>query len=422
MSIIQPPNPLARPGRRSTAPVVPKLRDTCDACAASKVKCDKKKPTCSRCAKRGVICEYVVTKRSGRKHESRQSDPAIITQSSSASSSTTNSSSLLASIQPSPRLRVISDDIENLPSMLSPGDPTSWWMPSDLRPEFNELFDSPITFQTAKHPKSGRELHFPQSGSEDINIPPNLNDTAALNSKDMSVTMEDILESPILLSESQSDALGFQDAHSDEACCCLLRALGLFKRSLRNSSTACMCSKGHETGHLICQIPTVQVVFAENEETIAAISNMLQCPCPHDGYLLVIIGLIVFKILGWYKAAARATSEEEEVPEEIEKRRSSCHSERVRQCPPVVDSYCVDGEDHDRIAAQKVLSELHRMQKLVNDLSGQLKAVENQDQTRGIDTVSPFSSAMLNQLDIDLRTRLRVLYLEIVDLATRIIY
>jgi len=50
-----------------TAPV--KLRDSCHLCASSKVKCHKEKPTCSRCAKRGLKCEYFVTKRAGRKHD-----------------------------------------------------------------------------------------------------------------------------------------------------------------------------------------------------------------------------------------------------------------------------------------------------------------------------------------------------------------
>ncbi|KAK8022718.1 hypothetical protein PG993_013485 [Apiospora rasikravindrae] len=43
------------------------MRDSCRACANSKVKCRREKPTCSRCAKRKVPCEYLPTKRGGRK-------------------------------------------------------------------------------------------------------------------------------------------------------------------------------------------------------------------------------------------------------------------------------------------------------------------------------------------------------------------
>ncbi|KAK3901816.1 hypothetical protein C8A05DRAFT_16058, partial [Staphylotrichum tortipilum] len=40
-----------------------KLRDSCTDCASSKVKCSKEKPTCSRCARRGVTCIYMVSRR-----------------------------------------------------------------------------------------------------------------------------------------------------------------------------------------------------------------------------------------------------------------------------------------------------------------------------------------------------------------------
>lgn len=40
-----------------------KLRDSCHACASSKVKCHKEKPTCSRCRKRGITCEYFAHRR-----------------------------------------------------------------------------------------------------------------------------------------------------------------------------------------------------------------------------------------------------------------------------------------------------------------------------------------------------------------------
>lgn len=66
-----------------------KLRDSCHACASSKVKCSKDKPKCARCARRGTLCEYLVTKRPGRRHE-RRSTTASSEKSSSGSGSTTN--------------------------------------------------------------------------------------------------------------------------------------------------------------------------------------------------------------------------------------------------------------------------------------------------------------------------------------------
>ena len=51
-----------------------KLKGTCDVCSASKVKCKKQKPTCSRCAKFGYQCCYSPAKRKGRPHPARGGD------------------------------------------------------------------------------------------------------------------------------------------------------------------------------------------------------------------------------------------------------------------------------------------------------------------------------------------------------------
>ncbi|OJJ77421.1 hypothetical protein ASPBRDRAFT_25088 [Aspergillus brasiliensis CBS 101740] len=59
----------------TTTPVLgrPKLRDSCNACSASKFKYNRDKPICARCAKRGLACEYLVTRRAGRKHDKSHS-------------------------------------------------------------------------------------------------------------------------------------------------------------------------------------------------------------------------------------------------------------------------------------------------------------------------------------------------------------
>lgn len=49
------------------APTGIKLRESCQACAMSKIKCSKDKPQCNRCTEKGTVCQYLVTKRTGRK-------------------------------------------------------------------------------------------------------------------------------------------------------------------------------------------------------------------------------------------------------------------------------------------------------------------------------------------------------------------
>ena len=52
-----------------------RIKDTCDMCSASKVKCDKKKPICSRCARLDYPCFYSPARRI-RKHRLDENSPA----------------------------------------------------------------------------------------------------------------------------------------------------------------------------------------------------------------------------------------------------------------------------------------------------------------------------------------------------------
>ncbi|KAK2616402.1 hypothetical protein QQS21_000643 [Conoideocrella luteorostrata] len=50
-----------------------KLKDSCDPCSSSKLRCGKQKPTCARCAALNQQCSYSPARRSGRPHRVRRS-------------------------------------------------------------------------------------------------------------------------------------------------------------------------------------------------------------------------------------------------------------------------------------------------------------------------------------------------------------
>jgi hypothetical protein len=169
-------------------------------------------------------------------------------------------------------------------------------------------------------------------------------------------------------------------------------------------------------------------VIIKNEQTIEAISNMLHCQCAQDSYLLTIMALIVFKVLGWYAIAARETSTSE--PNQGRE-----FPEITQQTQRFPSEYSVDGEDHGRMAGQVVLSELHRVQRLVNVLSQRLKGhgMPNRGSSDILDQLAtqgpeisfdaegtfPLPITMLHQLESDLRKRLRALSADIVDMLRR---
>lgn len=280
-----------------------------------------------------------------------------------------------------------------IPSAIFPVDP-AW--PSSIS-ALNHEFDIPFT--TEEPSQLENKQHIPElNTSTDFFVP-----------EDTFSNLEDVNGLPGLFSPpdsraSTTDLQSLPEGRGDPTLCCLTRALGLLKQLFPNASSTCAHSQKnyHEIGS--CQLRTIKSVVMENEQTIESLTDMLQCPCSHDGYLLAIMYLIVFKILAWYAAAAR------EAPSKSSN-----------------TSY----EDNERMTCQLILSELHRVQRLMNQLSQRLKrrgsrAVgtpnsSNDGQIPLSDKENPttFSDMMLDQMENNLRGRLQSLSLEIVDMLRR---
>lgn len=191
-------------------------------------------------------------------------------------------------------------------------------------------------------------------------------------------------------------------------------------------------TRGSEKEDSADQLPTLEAVVRENERTIEAISSMLECACSEDGYLLSIMSLIVLKVLGWYAgAAARKEARSDESRSSQKKHHHHHHMEGLlllKSSPGGGGGAAVVGggeDDHRRMAAQTVLSELHRVQRLINALSQRLKGLrqrngraQQQHADAGADGhgALAFPTTMLDQFEVDLRKRLRDLSTGIVDM------
>jgi hypothetical protein len=469
----------------------PKLRESCDPCAASKVKCDKKKPTYMRCARRGVTCEYLVTKRVGRQHTARPNvaaGPTSTTQNQRSSISATVNlrtdtfKSPPGLIQPSPKLGSFTatcnmdasgtphihhppspnkhptptpgDHPDPVPHILSPADSASWrTTPMSSNNDINDFLASLMSFPGLEPfvpdimAKNSNNFDFDSDGFDsgfliDVNNAPSFS-----TQEDASMLMDTTLcglpglskpsstaEAPTSsLLDSQTSFDGFTGgaasggAASDAPHCCLVNALSLLSNLSPNPSTACQRSGTRPCNeNMSIQIPNIQSIIVKNEQTIDAIRNMLQCRCSQDSYLLVIVSLVTFKVLSWYATAAgrdSPTSDGSQSPgaSQSDQGQPSCHPDHVLQFPSASGSDCgVEGEDQGRMANLLVLSKLHRAQQLANMLSTRLKHAEGQEMLCDADpNPSPFSATMLNQLEADLRNRLRGLSLDIVDRLRR---
>lgn len=359
----QSPAATRRLSASSAAPL--KLRDSCDACAASKVKCHKEKPVCSRCAKRNIPCKYVATKRAGRKHENRLSGtssgaPSLNAQVTASHAlagsnwpitpSTASGSDYFTSsntIEASLGLDACGSSSEAFSSLLSPVDASIFSTLHDLDTDFDSFFASPLPLPI---PETGTENADPDLLGESRffsggNTPNSASAAKPVRIDDTLTVLEEAVgELPSFFnhrSPSSDGRLSGVDRPPSQgssvpphSCCCLMRALELLRKLFPAPSASCRIAKKDAFDNRN-QNPTVQAVIAENESTISALNDMLECPCSEDGYLLAIISLVVFKVMGWYAAAAgRAPANEDDgevsVPTGRSSRSSSVHREQVR--------------------------------------------------------------------------------------------
>lgn len=455
MAAVQPtPSGLFTPSTanhgHATAPDRPKLRTSCHTCASSKLKCSQDKPTCSRCAKRGLICEYFAAKQGGRKSNGQSSSNKArghnVSKTAknknaracspsqancfapSSSNPSTDSLRSLGNVHHSP-MASVSKSSDMLQDFFSPMDQTLSSTPTDSGTDLDDLFNSPISFSTDLSDVNifgTADFHSTAIGS---------NSTGSERFSDAFPVFEDAVSE--LLAQSMPSSMppnptfltnqvhNYQEVSAAESpCSCLAQVLDFMKQLFPLPSNACTtwATQGLDTA---TAIPTILAVITRNEATIEAMSTMLKCSCSQDGYLLSVMSLIIFKVLGWYAAVARKTP--------------SLHGAQACYSPfqpalhnsTIVGSYCLDGADSDRMAAQLVLTELHRVRRLVDQLSSKLKVQAAAKKGRGgVETPEsmdldnemalPLSAVMYDQLDNDLRNRLRALSCEMLDRLRRL--
>lgn len=405
-----------------------KLRDSCSACASSKVKCSKEKPACSRCAKRGTACNYLVTRRPGRKHQQAHAinprPPSINTTHTFDNLSSSSSASPIAVQQTT----ICGDDIlpvssELFNGLLSPLDPLStpdfadFFAPSvslPLLPDSSELdlLDTPLVFfgdqsenqNTTTKDSVGDTIYLFGSGQNLRKAPrdqpsvvhPDPSERFALPSPRPSIVGPNSrpLETPSTQHQQEIDS-------GSPTCTCLTRTLDLLKLLVAGN----VPQQASSRDGLVAdgQLETVNAVSAMNKQITDVLSAILQCSCSTDTYLLTIASLVVFKMINCYAQVAYG--------------------------PTAAHDFNHDGEDLGRVAAQSVLGELHLVQRLVNQLSSRLRASisrkpsiqeyggfrdQSPSPTRASGITLTFSHPMLDQLEQELRSGIHSLSSEII--------
>ncbi|KAG6215071.1 hypothetical protein E4U50_007924 [Claviceps purpurea] len=458
-----------------------KLRETCHACSLSKVRCSKEKPSCSRCAKRGVPCEYIVTKRPGRKRDPTKS--AGLTSShcksfdaATAAPNNTNANCawledvLLTDMGVSgggsaSHAYLDSTQTDTDSPMLWPltandgadiaGDMSDFLMPlitplsctfTARTPDFLSAaaeFSAPISPPNNFDDKNNNQpmqdgsnvmqlllpddVHGGNAAEHAAQEAPSVDFHSSCSSRSLSSVPESFLSSKIA---SNSDF-----GSTSSSCECLIKALDIMAKvsstdlavtpdtpsTRRNSVQDEAVVAGHDQTS-----PLLHATFMANKQTIEALSNMLHGSCQENVYLLTCMSMIVFKVLRRYEMAAGQSM-------------SSGVLDMYEAARPRHGD--LDRDSLRRAAAQLVLGELHLVQQLVSRLSRRLQLSMDKTPNDGADSelsdstlatrvftlddddkadASAFSAATLSQMDHDLRKGLARLSSNIINMLRRL--
>ncbi|KAL9035831.1 MAG: hypothetical protein Q9214_006412 [Letrouitia sp. 1 TL-2023] len=411
-----------------------RLKDSCDNCAASKVKCNKVKPTCTRCQDRGISCQYAPSQRSGRKATpSSASSTASATATAPASTTVTPPSEPIHfdnfNLTPANTpLSLMSDQsLGSLPSLASDSSLGSLSSLSSIGIDNTHFSDFPMN-DFSNDPMWGvgpfSNLNLDAGFDSSIMSPPCYANAAANNDFGALFQTEPVPRPranttpiskpspppPLAPSYDSMDTF-LSDIKTEEVKpptdpnrphSCLTLALNILP-ILHIPPQSCTLVSVSPTS---CDTPTIDNIIATNKKIIESLSIMLDCPCSLDEQLASILALITFKIMTWYASAAKGT---ESKPSGKTSGASS---------PASVGKYNLDGTDNARMRAQLILSELHRVVRFLERLSKRFEeAVAHKSggdvsmggcSMDGMHGSGFMSASVFTQLKNDLKERLQV--------------
>ncbi|KAI1290966.1 hypothetical protein F5Y03DRAFT_401051 [Xylaria venustula] len=445
MSIVKapelPPFPAA-----SVSVSLRKLRDSCCNCAKAKLRCSKDKPECARCVRQGKTCFYVLSKRAGRTRAVRSGTEDV--KSSISVRPMTSSSEVVM-----PPAGTLLDFIQAQIPQSSPI--YQKYTPDVVRLNEEPVLSSPSAYTPRFFDMAGISMHYPTFGSIDNTNPLEIESVNApsytSSDTDYSVFPSSkyglafpqgpVVNPPAFLTAPESvispasnSELEMPPTPTDPPltprCSCLNRALGLLQQlsaepSERPGSSPIPGPVKQYRSQANCR-------GAENKKYVEEAMNIVECSCSEDAYLLSLIGLLAFKIMGLYTTTARELRET-----------GSTNEQRLAypmiKMPTTREYSYPTHSERIHSTAQSFLGEVRLVQQLVGSLSLRLRRLgagrsreanvtSNSYATGNIPDAHskkvilgtaeengnwPLPATLLYQLDVDLRRQLRAMTIEV---------
>ena len=169
----------------------------------------------------------------------------------------------------------------------------------------------------------------------------------------------------------------------------------------------------------------LQTVIEKNKKVMEMVSSMLQPTSCQDGYCLVVVCLVVSKVLSTYAAAAHGSFAHENSQQRLGTSTSSTLSAWSAATTEPALSGPLQTERTDPVTAQLVLDELYKVQASVEQLGAKMQHCAKRNRIFSSDPFPtennatlpafPFSVTVSDQLYTELRKRLSILSLELID-------
>ena len=400
-----------------------KLRLSCDACAAAKVKCGKERPRCERCNISDLNCVYGPSLKHGKPEKKRKlSDPQPSTTSPS-SASTANFQDIAAS--PSNQTsysdlhRPFSDLLQNIGSPHSLG--TYPWNSNNqslfatLTPEScfpplgEQLWSDDITNSGDRGPGSLTPPRHALHSSLGLSHPPN----SMLSSLDFSQQFIDPDSSNSISSPSNSTSYsrvgapdfvtnprqtsaGAHDCYM--VATSTLATLHYRSRSLHSNGSDLLSSLYTNPPTIFpttaSAIQTLDDVLRSNQEAVSNVFDLLRCSCARESHMAMLYASIIVKVLFWHQVAAgtrgnssRLNRSPEWLPSPADSptgvlssgsRKSPCLSAApfISSEPIKIGTYTPDEEDQEPIRRLFLLSNLKKTGRLIEAFAAMGEDVE----------------------------------------------
>ncbi|ETS76959.1 hypothetical protein PFICI_10833 [Pestalotiopsis fici W106-1] len=431
LTITSPSTLLSNPTQPPAQPL--KLRDSCHACASSKVKCHKEKPTCSRCRKRGITCEYFAHRRPGRKQENRAKD----TTNHVERQENTTAVEMLDLNWPAPdfstQTSIANDNLDVFHDIFVPPDQLNNGLtdftidfddfdiqsdPAEIAslPDTSSLESMFVTSPTAPTDTITPNVITPNVGLSVLEgLPDTTHHTQAIN-------LASYIQTPPT-EKTPDSRIKHLEENKDP---CMTRALSFLTQLSESTSRICKTSETGCSGTNKKSLPeSLDGIIAENRRLLEAMSNILQCRCSEDDDLLCIQAIVASKILNLYASAIEIKPSPARVGSGV-----STHTTAGQYEPQVEQQLSTrthpqlaSGRDPIRMAAQSVLGELHRVQRLLSQMLQKSKDNEtmrrkgSENGLRAVADKVPLTSGVsFGSIEADLRYKLGKLSIEIITL------